>query len=333
MTNTNINKVIVAMPERLGDTLFHSQLFRLLKVINPNVQIDVIAPSQLCADVLQNNPHINKIFFHPDNKNQYDLAIDINDTKASSLAIRQIEKNPLTLLRTYNNHQHKAEQSLQFFAEQFGYSLANFPRYYELYPDENNFSKIKNLLQKHDINFTKDKLIGFHMGCHGLARKRTRLWKRLYHQKAWPVKNFIKLAKKLTQANNDIKFVLTGTEEEYKLANIFCKKIPNTINLINQTSVLDLAALMSFLTVYIANDTGSVHVACATKVPLIAMYLTHSPDFVGPYPKSPNRIVLDHSGSKKRLSVDEVLRVAKKFISPHPQPLSQRERGVLKKSH
>ena len=152
------------------------------------------------------------------------------------------------------------------------------------------------------------------MGCHGLAKKRTRLWNKFSHPKAWPLKNFIGLTKKLQEYNSSIRIILTGTEEETKLGAMFCKKSPRSINLINQTSVLDLAALISYLQLFITNDTGTMHIACASNINMIALFGKSNPVATGPYPPSPSRVIL-FKPVIADITIDEVFQVICRHIN------------------
>ncbi len=315
----SINNVIIAMPERLGDTLFRTPLLRLLKTIFPHVNIDVIAPTHMCFEVLNHNPYIRELFLQPkikqikDLKDNYDLAIDVSDSESMANLIKEFNEECINYVDDPALNIHSAEQSLQFFANLFQYDLTNFTRQYDIYPQQENFTCVERLLGLKNINVRNEILIGFHMGCHGLAKKRTRLWNRFSHPKAWPLENFIGLTKKLQECNSSIRIILTGTEEETKLGAMFCKKFPNSASLVNQTSVLDLAALMSYLRLFITNDTGSMHVACASNINVIALFGKSNPGITGPYPMNRSHMVL----SKLKIAditVDEVFQTVCKYI-------------------
>jgi ADP-heptose:LPS heptosyltransferase len=293
-----MNNIIIAMPERLGDTLFRTPLLRLLKTIFPHVNIDVIASTNLSFEVLSHSPYIRKLFLQPrieqveELKNNYDLVIDVSDSEYVGSLIKEFNGEHINYVDNPGLNMHSAEKSLQFFAKLFQYDLNNFTRQYDIYPQQENFTHIEKMLTLNNIGMKNKILIGFHMGCHSLAKKRTRLWNKFSHPKAWPLKKFIGLTMKLQKYNSSVRIVLTGTEEEAKLGVMFCEKFPNSINLINQISVLDLAALMSYLQLFISNDTGSMHVACASNVNMIALFGKSNPVVTGPYPKSSSRVIL-----------------------------------------
>ena len=109
--------------------------------------------------------------------------------------------------------------------------------------------------------------------------------------------------------------MLTGSDQESKLAKRFKHKCPTAIDLTNKTSVTELAALMSLLRVYITPDTGTLHVACATEVPLIAMFSKTDPVRTGPYPAHPSRVCL-HYPDLAACSVDRVYDLCLALMAP-----------------
>ncbi len=79
--------IIIAGPNRLGDTVFCTPIFRLLKTNFPKINIDLFASTKLSASVLENNPYLQTIYVdHSIEKvktlvDKYDLAIDLSTTK------------------------------------------------------------------------------------------------------------------------------------------------------------------------------------------------------------------------------------------------------------
>ena len=64
------------------------------------------------------------------------------------------------------------------------------------------------------------------------------------------------------------------------------------INLIGQTSLRELAALIKGCRIYISADTGPLHFAAALKKPLIAMYGPTKADRTGPYGSDDATVIL-----------------------------------------
>lgn len=287
-------KIIAITPRRLGDTMFRLPVFRLLKKKYPSAKIDVIARTQLAAEVLENNPNINKIFISPGDeevkilKNDYDLIINLDDEKNSRAMAAQFNGTVISGFQDEFAGKHQTEKVFYYFAKQLGLDSDEIDLAYDLYPDEAHFKYIQSFFDD-----SKSSYIGFHLGCHSLAKKSKNLFGFLSHPKAWSLDHFIVLAKLLIKHDPSVKIVLTGAKDEIKIAEYFMKKIPNTISFVGKTSVLEAAALMSFLKLLITNDTGMLHVACSTNVPLIVLCGDQT-DYriTGPFPKNAKRIIL-----------------------------------------
>ncbi len=315
MKKTDIKRIFTVSPNRLGDTVFCTPIFRLLKEICPQAKIDVVALTQLAANVLANNPYIDHIFLNPSmdriNKivNFYDVALDIHYSPAAREILNRLSCKLFTYDMTLYSDMHQTDKLLKFFADSFKYDLSHFDAHYDLYPENSHVERVHQLLSENNLDVNKDILLGYQLGCHGLAKKRTRIFNRFAHPKAWPLKNFIQLTRELKKWNPDVRIVLTGVENEIALGKAFCKKFPDSINLINKTSVLELSALMPHLKLFVTNDTGALHIACAAELPVIALF--GKKNFVenGPYPMRNDRKIF-YQPDIVDIKVDDVFEAA-----------------------
>ena len=313
-------KFILVTPARLGDTIFITPAIRLLKTIFPEAEIDLIALSTLAAEVFQGNPYVHCLFLNPtveelkSRQDDYDYKINIHHSEKAKEYLSIFNAKELVYrLKDSGEKKHRAEQLLLFIAEAFGYSLNHFKPHYDLFPNADHRLAIESLLSKNQANASEPLLVGFHLGCHGLAKKHSRFWRRFSHEKAWPVKNFIQLAEKLQRNNAHISFVLTGSKEELFLGEEFCKKVSNTINFIDKISILELTSLMCYLKLFVTNDTGALHVACATEVNLIALFGPSDSTLHGPFPEREQLVKLQKNPIKK-IKVDEVYSSLRKLL-------------------
>ena len=83
-----------------------------------------------------------------------------------------------------------------------------------------------------------------------------------------------------------MKVILSGgssMREQNVAATIFslCKEKP--VNLVGQTSIAELVALLDMASVVIAPDTGPTHIANALNTPVIGLYAATNPQRAGPY--------------------------------------------------
>ena len=93
-------------------------------------------------------------------------------------------------------------------------------------------------------------------------------------QKHWPVERYVKLAEKILRQEKDIKFVLVGGSKETGDAEVLSKALPKDkcYNLVNKLTYRQTAATMSYCHLYVGNDTGSMHIAAALKIPVLAVF-------------------------------------------------------------
>lgn len=303
---------MITTPARLGDTIFITPSIRLLKKIYPDANIDVIAISQLAADVLEGSPFIRELFVMPsmeslsEKVNDYNVKINIHPSEKASQYLSLFNAKEFKYEPSKKDRKrHRAEYLLSFIARNFPSNLEKFNPHYDLFPTADHHASLQTKLLDNRADFGSLILIGLHMGCHGLAKKRSRLWGKFSHKKAWPIKNFIKLASMLNSRYEKACFVLTGSNDEVLLGEEFSKKIPNTVNFINQLSILELTSLMHYLKLFITNDTGALHVACATEVNLIALFGPSNSILHGPFPPQRNRLLIQKNPIRK-IKVNDV---------------------------
>jgi len=287
--------VLFLVPARLGDTLMLSPALALLKQLKPDFSIDVLAVSPLAASVYQHNPHCDNIYVaseiqSPDDFIQaYDLLVAAHrDYKILEL-IDQFKK-PVFLIEPADQRQAQAQQALNFIQYAFSDTQPKpEPIGYQLFPDTQDQEYAARLLKG------GGRFIGLHLGCHGINKKRSLLpWrKQKQHKKLWPLESFICLAKQLEQQHPGYQLVLTGGDNEQHLADAFIKKIPNAINLVGKTNVLQLAAVMQRFSAYVCSDSGTMHVACAMGIPVIALFGPTNVRRTGPYPGAEFRHVIE----------------------------------------
>lgn len=101
--------------------------------------------------------------------------------------------------------------------------------------------------------------------------------------KKWPVNCWGALAQKL--AEKQIYTVISGAPSEADMGREIraLSPSPYTVDLIGQTSLLELAALDEMAALHISCDTGPLHIANAMQTPLIALFGPTLPDRSGPY--------------------------------------------------
>ena len=93
-----------------------------------------------------------------------------------------------------------------------------------------------------------------------------------YYSKNWPIEKFLELINRLNQAFS-VDFCIVGAKEDFEYAEeLISKTNINISNLCGKTSLLQYAALMNKMDLLVTIDTGGMHIAATTDVPIIAIY-------------------------------------------------------------
>lgn len=281
----------------------------LLKQLRPEYRVDVLAFGALGSSVYANSPDCEQRYLVEDVLDKsgffhgYDFIVAAHrDSKVMEL-VPKIDR-PITLIDPADQQQAQAMQALDFIRAVFAADdKPDEPIPYRLFPRIEDAEYISAFLPP------AHKLIGFHLGCHGINKKVNPFpWRRkTEHKKLWPLHNFVLLAKQLKQSHPDCRIVLTGGANEAHMAEAFMREVPDAINLTGKTDVLQLAALMKRFAAFVCPDTGPMHVACAMDIPLVTFFGPTNMTRTGPYPVSNRRRVL-LTEDLSRLSHGEIFR-------------------------
>jgi len=102
--------------------------------------------------------------------------------------------------------------------------------------------------------------------------------------KRWPIKKFIAATREIQQYTNCV-WLLFGGKADVLIANQI-KSTQNSKlkiqNLIGQTSLRELMALLKACRVLLTNDSGPMHVAAALGTPVVVPFGSTSPELTGP---------------------------------------------------
>lgn len=287
---------------------------RLLKHCQPDSAINILAYSEMAAEVYSNNPYCEKILDLQSILNGGVCAEDYDLMIAAHLIsdLKHLSENfprPILLTEKPNFAVHQADQALRFIARVFGNE--NHPKDYpyEIYPDQQDESWANSVLA------SRHKYIGMHLGCHGINKTSRKLFswpRKTRHRKLWPVAHYISLAKSLLENHPHHKIVLTGGPNELPLSRELMRQIPDAINLMGQTSVLQLAAVMQRFSVYICPDSGTMHLACAANVPLVALFGPTDAKRTGPYMAKRKKVL--QQSNLEMLEVEDVVAAVRDVI-------------------
>lgn len=100
----------------------------------------------------------------------------------------------------------------------------------------------------------------------------------------WPIERYVAVAEHARHTYN-MPVLITGgpSELEKHYGERIAGAVPGARNLVGQTGLKQLHALLSRAAVLVSPDSGPVHMANAAGTPVVGLYATSNPDRTGPY--------------------------------------------------
>lgn len=303
--------IAIIRTDKLGDMILTLPMVKVLKSINPNAKIHIIA-SKYTESILK---HSNEVVdglplfeYHLTNGEKGSLTQLLNKLEIDTIfyprpkfdeALEGYKSNAKlrigTAYRLYSllfNHRVKehrkvgkkneAEYNIGLIESVFDQSEINKFNYKsELLKVQFSTDEIKEFKKKIrdlGINLQKPPII-IHPATGGSAKE-------------WHPRNFGKLAKCISkELSNDI--VITGTAEEtlqckqVEVECVYSKNICGKLNLVEMMMLISISGLV------VANSTGIIHIAAACDVPVVGLYPNSAnigPTRWGPF--TVNKIIL-----------------------------------------
>lgn len=150
----------------------------------------------------------------------------------------------------------------------------------EVYLSGSDIRFAENFIKKQNI-MPNDLLVGIHPGGNPFYPLR----------KSWPMDRFVELANNLIKKHN-VKIILSAGPKEIGLINYIKSKLVKEPVMLFGATLKQFAAVISHCNIFIANDTGPMHIAVAMKIPTIGIFGPGDWPSYGSYPKSANFIML-----------------------------------------
>lgn len=340
MTYSNI---IVRMPNWVGDLIMATPIIKDLRQAFPEAKITVMVRRPL-QELLEKSEDIDEIFsFHkPDNPflrrrqrrnliekirlGKYDLGLLLTNSFSSAWCFYQGNIKEIvgykchwrSLLLTkrvpYPDKGHQIDIYKKLL-EPLGISHSDTQPYLTL--EKKEVDEARKIIEQRGYKRGKP-LIGIHpCSAYGMA-------------KCWPKEYFQKLAKELLK-EEDLFLLFFGQQGDDEIIKEICEVLPSrAMNLAGVTTLTELACLIELSDILVTNDSGPMHIACALKKPLIALFGSTDPEKTGPYTEDAKMIKKDLPCSPchlrkcpidfpcmRSISVEEVLEQIKDVQQTH----------------
>lgn len=293
--SSKINKILVVGPSWVGDTVMAQCLFKVLKQQHPSAQIDVLAPAWTFS-LLSRMPEVTKAielpFGHGDLKlaaryrfakslkNQgYDQAIILPNSFKSALipwwAGIPLRTGWARECRSIllNDARHLDKNRYALMIEQYmalGLPAgAPLPTSYP-YPEfQVNTAAQQAVLAKHRLPWRGKPVLAVCAGAEFGPSKR------------WPEAHYAQVANQKLLEGWDV-WLFGSPKDNAVNERIMELTQQRCENLSGRTALAESIDLLSLANGVVTNDSGLMHVACALKKPVAAIYGSTSPKFTPP---------------------------------------------------
>ena len=285
------NNILVHSLVNIGDVLLATSAIALLKKNNPTAKVTFLV-KPAAAELMYNNPVVDEVivfkykekkkswqsmwyYVKELRKRQFDLSISL-DRKLRPALLTWLAGIPVRIGpdRLFDNktgwvthlftdvvhtpddflNTHQSELFQSIIRGYFGYEGTELPvigNLTEIHQDK--AEKLINVLPMKEKNIA-------------LCVKGT------YYLKNWPQECFVELVKKLAQ-RYDAAFYIVGAPEDHEYAEQVVKMCPVPVaNFCGKTTLLEYAALMNKSDLLITIDTGGMHIAATTNVPIVGIF-------------------------------------------------------------
>ncbi len=328
-----MNNILIVRTDRLGDVLLTTPVSTALRAMFPGAKISWLVRSYT-APLLEHNPDVDEVLLDRGESagrladrirnERFDAAIVAYPRWRIVLALWLarvplrvgpankaycILLNKRILQRRSKGNKHEADYNLELLAP-LGAPFRRYPMRYVATDAERIAAR--RVLEAKGISGAKPVVI-LHPGSGGSSAR-------------WPLGHFMELGDRLLAAGCGL-VVTGGPGEEHEGAMTAGMRRPPVFIPAGSVSIRELAAILSWADLVVANSTGPLHLAVALGVPTVSIYSplpTRHPSRWGPYPayvegNDLHRVLLAPlgGGGKNRIedmgavSVEEVFRFCK----------------------
>jgi len=271
-----LKKILIIGLSCLGDNLLLTPAIKKIRDIYKKAEIDIVIGQRAVEFVIENPWFSNYIVYDRKKglfklikkirKERYDLTVDFRN---SFIPFFLKSKYKLTFFKneffSEKFYTHESVRIMNFIEPFFGKGEIKL---YFPYPASYK-EKIKELFNITGIK-SSDRIVTLIPGAK-------------FEGKRWDKEKFAQLAKELIKIYG-VKIIITGSKEEKKLTEEVKEMIEEkgVFDFGGKTNLRELAAIYELSDLVVSNDTGSMHLACAVGVPIVAIFGPSNPYRYGP---------------------------------------------------
>jgi heptosyltransferase II len=280
-----LKKILIVRMDRVGDVVLSTPAIKSVRDACPESRIAVLV-RPYTRDIVEGNPYIDEIFTYDKygseknlwgnirfimklRREKFDLAIILHPKNSAHIVtfLAGIPKRvgydrKLGLLLT-----RRIPHTKQFgLKHEIDYTLGVL-RYIGIEPGDralyvpfnrNSEGKISDIFNKNGISGS-DVVVTMHPGASCSSRR-------------WSLERFAKTADTLASKHGVKIVIVAGPEDKTFGDKVAGYMTTRPLNLSAKTSIPDLVSILKRSDLFISNDSGPVHIACAVGTPTISIF-------------------------------------------------------------
>ena len=307
-------KILITYLTGIGNTVMFIPALRTLRQQLPDATIDVLVRHNASKDILKRVNCTRTIYvFNPNHHNsfvsklrflrtlrqeRYDVSITTSPSNRAEFNLLSFfigAKRKISLrykvgyietlgflqneLIEADARRHEIDQNLSLLSP-LGVNISFAERERGFRLDEQELAYADEFMRKAKIS-AEDTLIGFHPGCNPAQGNLYRRWSPQY---------FAKLGDKLIDTFGVKILVGFGGRDENHLSEEIARLMKHKPIIPENVSILETAALIKRCKLFVASDSGLMHIATAMNVPTVVLYGPIDPGRDAP--PGPNHLVI-----------------------------------------
>ena len=298
-------KLLIIALSGIGDGLMFTPALRLLRKQLPDSQIDALVMYNGSAELLKNNPHLNKVYHfdfmkegmrkslgyilrlrnkydatinvYPSNRREYNIISFLVEAKKRA-AVKYLRKDFLNfgflnnVRVTEDDTIHNVQTNIKLCEKLTGKSFETEPPLEIFINDDHRQSAIEFFMTA-GLK-PEDTFIGFHPGCAILKN---------HIKRRWEPEKFAELGIRLIE-NHNAKILIFGGPDEDELKDRIKENIdsPNAI-VVKTDSILQSTAIMEHCKIFVTNDSSQMHIASALECKVVAIIGPTNKNYIHPW--------------------------------------------------
>ena len=331
MSSNSIQKILVIIVSRIGDTLLTTPAIESISRYYPDSKITVLAHPKRFS-VLQHLPFVNNIGVISKNNaiwkgwfiKKYNLAFVYGHDKSLVLYALRTSKRVIAFKHSNIKIDNKLYKSVEFPSSEDMHFVEKFmalPQAIDIHADNKRLSFslteddelfAENVLTENKLSHKL--LIGIQAV--GFPTKAYR---------DWPIECFLELCKKIIDKNPNVHFLIYGgsaKKEKEKLDWLF-KGLSGYATSFVGMPLRETAAIMSKTRLYFGVNTGPSHIMSTFNIPMIVLFHCKLKSEIYGALEHPHYFAIDHPNKKNcseassmsDISVKTVLEAANKVLN------------------